>query len=366
VIDPSIDDLAAAARAFFPDLTRIVPVIGSTHLVRVETPSGAWAVRRWPPATTEARIRFVHSVLRQARDAGIALVPAAADGHGDDGLLLLGGTHYDAQSWLPGRPLGRSLPDLPSAEGQINLPTSASPALMTNLIETVARFHTASEPLARRPSVPAAPLQRVASVVRRAWEGHRARLRPIAPRTPAVQRWLRVSEQALPAAVGALERQPANWQETSVAGHHDLWPAHVLTERHGDTQQLTGLVDFADLAAGSPLLDLAQLVGHFGGWSAETAELTVETYASIRPLLPEQRRLLPAVAALDLVAEAGWLLVVTYATPRPDDALPPKELRLGADALVASLEVTATVVLHGDTRPSPTTRKWVRRPRRSP
>lgn len=358
-------DLRDAALAFFPEATSIQPVPSSDDVARVEDGSGTWCVRRWPAGVPAARVRFVHAVLLEARRAGLRVVPDVAEtstGERRD-VIASGGRLYDAQGWLPGRPIGRRVVETALSGARVNLPTTLPAAPLENLIETVARFHEATQSLAPRVEAPQAPLSAVAAAVSRAWSGHRGRLRAAASRNPPVQRWIRVSERALPAATAALESVPEQWTGMSVVGHHDLWPAHVLFSRRDEDERLTGLVDFTDLAAGSPLLDLAHLVGHFGGWSADAAEIVLGTYGAIRALTPEERRLLPAVVAIDLVAEAGWLLVVAN-EPRGRDEPPlSSALRTGAEALLASLEAVTPVVLRGEDKSVPGVRKWVHRAR---
>ncbi len=358
-------DLRDAALAFFPEATSLQPVPSSDDLARVEDGSGTWCVRRWPAGIPAARVRFVHAVLLEARRAGLRVVPGVAEtstGERRD-VIAAGGRLYDAQGWLPGRPLGRRVVETALSGTRVNLPGTLPPVPLQDLIETVARFHVASEPLALRVDAPRAPLSAVAAAVWRSWSGHRERLRAAASRNPPVQRWIRVGERALPAAGAALEAAPDQWTGMPVVGHHDLWPAHVLFSRRDDDERLTGLVDVSDLAAGSPLLDLAHLVAHFGGWSPDAAEAALGTYGAIRALTPEERRLLPAVVALDLVAEAGWLLVVANERRGREDPPVSSALRTGAEALLASLEAVTPVVLRGEDKSMPGVRKWVHRPR---
>jgi hypothetical protein len=92
------------------------------------------------------------------------------------------------------------------------------------------------------------------------------------------------------------------------------------------------------------------------GWSAALTEAIVESYSGIAPLAPEQRRLIPAVAALDLVARVAWLLNLAYLDDRmiDDPAMP--VLRSGVKTLLNSLEV-----LTGILAPEATHRRWVKR-----
>lgn len=350
-----------AVRAFFPAATTIAAIPGSPHLARLEDPSGTWAVRRWKAGTPAERPHFVHAALAMAGSDLATVVPTVrplADGSGN--VLTLAGHHHDAVSWLPGRLQQRVGERLPEG-GQINLPAALPSAVAADLVRTVARFHRATEPLARRSDVPTVTLATVAAVVNRAWPNHLANLRAYAARTPDIQRWIRAAERVVPAAAAALETAQDLWKEQSVVGHHDLWPAHVLLPDDGGTDRIAGLLDFEDVAAGSPLLDLAHLVGHFGGWNADAAEVVLGAYHEVRPLTPAHRRLFSAVVALDLVNEAGWLLAAAHRPRRLDDAPASSALKSGAAALVASLEIVAPVVLLGDAPTPKRTRTWVHR-----
>ena len=346
---PSVaEDLIAAAQAFFPDARSVSPLNRRDHLARVETPSGNWRVRRWPETTTEARVTFVHAALTAARRAGITVAPTVADlaPPASGSVLTMSNRHFDAQRWLPGRPVAE-----PSfADQPVDLPAALPEATFAALVGTVARIHAATAELARTPDAPTVPLTGMVGAVRQAWAAQRERLRPIAPRTPVVQRWLAVGERALPAAQAALAASAATSGAPSAIVHLGLWPTHVLLEQADGPP--VGLLGWEGAAVGSPLLDLAQLVIRCRGWSAGAAEVAIAAYGAVRALSPEERRLLPAVAALDLVATAGHVLDAAH-SPRPPDAPPvPAAVRTGAAALVDSLEVAAATLAQGVARPS--------------
>lgn len=358
-LDPGLDE---AARSFFPDATAVTRVAGGDHLVRVDTPAGAWGVRRWPATALAERLAFIHAVLRHARGAGIDAVPsvAALPPPRHETVLTVGGRRYDAQTWLPGRPHGRGLAVQAPTGERVNVPGPLTPLLSSALVETIASIHEATVGIPRG-GAPVVSLEGVFGAVQRAWGAHRDRLRPVAGTTPPIQRWLRVGERALPAARAAFQGAPELWQESPIVGHHDLWPAHALVAPGGEPagpERLSGLVDWERAAYASPLLDLAQLVTHFAGWSADAAEAVLSAYVAVRPLAPEARRLLPAVAALDLVAEAGWLLSIAYASRPLNEPPLPEAVRAGAEALVASLEAVAAVLERGDKPAKGATRTW--------
>ncbi len=367
--DPSrvASDLEAAARAFFPDATRIEPVADRDHLVRVTAPSGSWRVRRWPPGSTRQQMAFVHDLLATMQKAGITFVPAPASlpESPDDAIFVRDGNFYDARSWLPGAAAGRSLIGWHATTPVINLPTVIAEEAVTPLVEAIARAHRASEALARQPEAPAASLPDVVAAVQRAWSAQRGRLRPVAPYRPPVQRWLALGERALPASLAALAAvtgtEPAEQTGATVL-HLSLWPSHlVIDDRSSPTGYEVGLIGWDGAAVGSPLLDLAQLITRCQGWSAVNAERTLATYTTLRPLSPEERRLLPAIAALDLVATAGHLLDRAYVPAADgDDPAPPTALRAGADALISSLETVTNLLTQGDSRGGGA-RKWTPR-----
>jgi aminoglycoside phosphotransferase (APT) family kinase protein len=196
--------------------------------------------------------------------------------------------------------------------------------------------------------------------VRQAHGRHLAALRARARREPAVQRWLATGERLMAAAEPIVLSMPEDHAPPASVLHLGLWPAHVLLE----SEVLTGLLGWERVATGSPLLDIAQATLRLQGWSDESVEVALGAYGEARPLSPEERRLLPAVAALDAVATTGRLLEQTYAVD--ETARPPTAVRAAIDmmlrsmtALDRSLIVQATV---GKSKRTP----WRRGPRPTP
>jgi Ser/Thr protein kinase RdoA (MazF antagonist) len=352
------------ARAVFPEMTQLSPV-GNGELVRVERGEETWAIRRWRLGTTAGQVRFVHDLLRAGRAAGVAVIPEVAVTARGESILQRDGRFYDAQSWLPGAPRVRETRDRGPLGEHVNLPAALPTAVQQSLIETMARLHLAGAHLAHAEGAPTLSLAVTIRAVEGAWERARARLRPAAPRRPAIQRWIRAGERGLRVAAHDLLAHPEIAQRPRVVGHHDLWPAHVLVSRpDGGAPRLSGVVDWVDASAGSPLLDLAQLVGHFGGWSAERAEEVIAAYSAVARLEPDERRLLPAVATLDLIAETAWLLSVAYGQPERGET-PSPALRDGIEEMVESLERAVEVAALGDRPRTPPGRRWeYREPRR--
>jgi len=352
------DTLLRVAATFFPNATTTNQVVDRPHLLHVETESGTWCVRQWPRATTRERVAFVHDVLNTAQAAALPFTSKVAQTPKGESILSVDGELFDAQSWLPGKAPMRGLEVADERGRLINRPSPLSATAMTAAVQSIAALHLATESLAEEPDGPKASLEAVLRAVRTAWEDQRQRLRPFAPRTPHIQRWIRTSE---PVFDGALESiTAANFLQLRprVIAHLNLWPSHLLLARQDGQEVVTGLVDFAEAAASSPLLDLAQLINHFSGWTGAAAEVAIGAYTDVRLLAPEERRLLPAIAGLDLLVETGRLLVMGHATQSIVESGGGDSIRNAAAAMLLSLEGIAPAVQRGD-RPEPSrARKW--------
>ena len=381
---PSKVALIAATHAFFPEGGAVLAVGDRNHLARIETASGVWKVRRWPSTIVARRIAFVHAAMGQARQEGVPVPEVASlpPARGGGTVLSADGQHYDAQRWLPGR-AALPTPSIAWPHLTDHLPLALPDELVAEAARQVARVHRATSGLAIERDLPLVGLDGLEPAVLRIWSGHRDRLRPVAVNRPDVQRWLALSERTLPLAREAMAASPVTSNRPSVILHLGLWPAHLLflddgkaTAEMGEERvvepgllnssgstTLTGLIGWERAAAGSPLLDLAQLIVRCRGWNAGAAELAIAAYCEVRALPPEERRLLPTIAALDLIATAGTVLDLAFG-PTADGA-PPSRLRAAVTFLVNSLEVVANVVAQGE-RPVRHGRRWEYGPRTAP
>ena len=356
------DDLLQAAPAFFPNFTAAEPIAGHPDIVRVVTPAGNGRVRRWPAGILAADIAFSHDVIATAIDAGVVPVPRLVPPQAapDEPALRIGSRLFDAQMWSPGAPPPRSEAAWPNPEDRIDIPAALAPAAFSEVIAASARLHDATMEIAARPGIPAAPLSMLPGAVRQAHGRHLAALRARARREPAIQRWLATGERLMAAA------EPIVMAATETLGlpasvlHLGLWPAHVLLEG----ESLTGLLGWERIAAGSPLLDIAQATLRLQGWSDEAVEVALGAYAEARPLSPEERRLLPAVAALDAVATTGRLLEQTYAVD--ETARPPTALRAAIDMMLRSMTALDRSLIAQATVGKSKRTPWRRGPRPTP
>jgi Ser/Thr protein kinase RdoA (MazF antagonist) len=327
------DDLQEASRAFFSDLTAIEPVAGHPDVARIVTPAGLGRVRRWPETATLPDIAFSHEVIDQALAAGLTVAPqlvTAPDGNGDTALRR-GGRWFDAQKWLPGDPPPRAEAAWPDLDDRIDIPVALPPAVFAAVVGAAARLHEATTALAGRGDLPTAPLDLLPGAVRQAHSRHLGALRARGRREPTAQRWLAASERLMAAAEPIVLAASEESRLPMSVLHLGLWPAHTLIQDGA----LSGLLGWERVAAGSPVLDLAQATLRLQGWNDDTVEAAIGAYGAVRPLTPEERRLLAAVAALDAVATTGRLLEQTYAVP--ETARPPSALRAGIDMMLRSL-----------------------------
>jgi Ser/Thr protein kinase RdoA (MazF antagonist) len=327
------EDLLQAALLFFPDSTAADAIPGHPDLVKIATPATTGRVRRWPSGVLATDIAFSHEVMAAARDEGVTSVPRLVSPPADpnEPSLRIGNRHFDAQEWSLGAPPPRSEAAWPSPEDRIDIPVVLTPATFSAVIAAAARLHDATTLIAARDGIPIAPLSMLPGAVRQAHGRHLAALRARARREPAVQRWLATGERLMAAAEPIVLAATEELGLPASVLHLGLWPAHVLLE--GDT--LTGLLGWERVAAGSPLLDIAQATLRLQGWSDESVEVALGAYGEARPLSPEERRLLPAVAALDAVATTGRLLEQTYAVD--ETARPPTAVRAAIDMMLRSM-----------------------------
>lgn len=331
-----------AATAFFPALIACWPVPNAPHLARVETGDTTFLVRRWPEGTASARIDVTAAALALAHQGGLTTVPRMVPLPGSDDrfALLDGGQLYSASTWLPGRPLSRyggfRNPDGLTID--VPLPPSvAAEDVLLDAVRTIGHFHQASRSLANDSRLPAGTLGAMLAKGQETWAIQRRIIGHHAASFPEIRRWLRCGNRVIPAAGERLAGFGSRDQR-SVVVHGDLWPIHLLIDDGATRRELTGVVGWSRPLGGSPMIDLAHLAVHSSGWSAAMAESILGAYTEVAPLSPEERRILPVVAALDLVGRVGSLLHRAFVDERAigNEALP--VLRSGLKTLLVSLE----------------------------
>jgi len=337
---------------------RTFPADGA--LVHTTGPAGDVVLRRWPAEASAARIHFTAEALDLAHAATGGLVPTIdpVPGKPEERSLLVRGHRFSRSPYLPGRPLGRYGGFRTPSGETIDVPLHESTevhALVASVARLIGEVHVATGSVATRRAAPVLTLAAKLREVRNVWFEQRKLLGDKAAEQRDIRRWLRCGNRIIPTCSDLLRNEEAQLTDRSVVLHGDLWPAHVLVQGRDEARTITGLVGWTSATAGSPVLDLAALAVHMRGWSAALTEAVVESYSEVAPLTPAQRRLVPVVAALDLVARVAWLLQLAYLDDRMINhpALP--VLRSGLKTLLDALEVLTTVLV-----PDAVERKWER------
>jgi Ser/Thr protein kinase RdoA (MazF antagonist) len=203
---------------------------------------------------------------------------------------------------------------------------------LAELTKTVARLHLASESVdqATLAVLTVADYQREQ---RRRWTELRDQIIKSGVQTVHIARWLSASERVIFASRDVLATVDFLKDQPLVAAHGDLWPTHVLDGPDG-----IKLVDWGAARLSSPLIDLAQLIARFEGWTASALEEVVESYMAVRPLTADDRRMLPVFGALDLAVETGYLLAEAYIADIDQTSLYAEAARSGSGQMLSSLE----------------------------
>lgn len=338
---PALDNLIAVAPRFFDRIEQTEPVGSAPHLLRVRADGSDFVMREWNAGVPIARVSLAARALVLAGPvcADRLPVPCSVLGEADAWAVSAGDRLVSAVSWLPGRPLAR-YGAYRTPEGEVidvPLPASApAEAIVLEAVRTIGRFHAATVSLARESVPGSSPLARLLRETQATWAAQRREVGQRAASSPEIRRWLRCGNRILPVASEYLEQSAATVGTTVI--HGDIWPANLLIEGNAADRALTGIVGWSSVAVGSPLIDLAHLAIHTSGWSGALAETILGAYTEVATLTPMERRLLPVVAALDLVPRVGWLLNLAFVDDRMIGHESQPVLRSGLKSLLMSLE----------------------------
>jgi hypothetical protein len=253
--------------------------------------------------------------------------------------VRIDGHLYDAQQWLPGAPVDGAEIAWPTRDNRIDVPVAIPHEAFTQVITALGKLHAASEGLATTKGAPSAALGLLPGAVEAAQQRQVNALRSRARFEPAIQRWLAIGERLLATAKPVIEQATEQGNLSTAVLHLGTWPAHVLMQ----DGRVSGLLGWERSAVGSPLLDLAQATLRLHGWTDDAVETTVGYYSDVRDLTPEERRLFPAVAALDVVATTGRLLEQTFLTG--SDERPPLPLRSAVEMMIRSMNAVERSLL---------------------
>lgn len=316
-------------------------VPASRPFVHMTGPAGEVLLRQWPEGMAVQHVQAIARVLDAMHHAD-ATIPSIRThpGEEDSVTTLVKDRLYSALDWQAGRPLGR-FGGYVDADGRpitLPLPESAhADEVIVQIAATVARAHESSMDVDRT-GLPVFTIATLVERVRKYWFEQRRILGDEAADQRDIRRWLRCGNRIIPTASDLIRNELAEFTDTSVVIHNDLWPENVLIEGQQLERKVTGVVGWSHMASSSPVIDLAQLTVHMQGWSAALTEAIIESYATTTILRPAQRRLVPAVAGMMLVERVGHMLTLNYLDQRMIGHEATSVLRSGMKTLLDSLE----------------------------
>ena len=317
-------------------------VPASRPFTHMTGPGGDVLLRQWPEGTSKATITKQANVLNAMHDVAGDVVPQviARPGETDSFTTTVKDRFYTAQTWLPGRPLGRYGGYVAPDGTPITLPlpeSSHAQDVIAQVAAIIAKTHEATESIDKN-GLAQSSLSIELDRVRRYWFTERKTLGDKAADERDIRRWLRCGNRVVPTASDLIRNEVNSFRDTSVVLHNDLWPENILIEGHEGDRKVTGIVGWRHMAAGSPVLDLAQLSVNMQGWSAALTEAIIDAYSENRQLRPDQRRLIPAVAGLLMVETVGRMLTWSYLDEGMIGHQATSVLRSGMKTMLDSLE----------------------------
>lgn len=310
-----------------------------THMVN---PGGDILLRQWPEGTTTTFVNGYARALNAMSATSDGVIPAVKAHPTDENSVstVVKDRLYTAQTWLPGRPLGRFGGYVAPDGSPITLPLPESAhadVVIDQVAKAIAQAHAASESVSRD-GIPASTIAGLMDRVRKYWFDQRPVLGDKAADERDIRRWLRCGNRVVPTASDLIRNERNSLHDTSVILHNDLWPENILIEGQDTGRTLTGISGWGHMASGSPVLDIAQMTIYMQGWSAALTESIIESYSNGRHLRPDQRRLVPAVAGLLLVETVGQMLHLSYLDPGMIGHEATSVVRSGMKTMLDSLE----------------------------
>lgn len=268
----------------------------------VQTATGRYAVRLWPPSWSRDRLSGLHQLLRSLQQAGLTYIAVPLPHHRGETLLRWGDQDLQVEPWLPG-----------ATDRSPRSPRRAA------AMKALADWHLAAaqyRPLAAhhawfavRPPQPApAVLERrqrlrqlQADHLRHAAEQavHRAGPEARALLERIVTKILQQAESVLKELDAA-----ARWTVSLQPVLRDIWREHVLFTG----EVVTGLIDPSACRTDTVAADLSRLLGSWYGRDVSAWSDALAEYQKHRSLTAAERNLIPLLHHSGvLLSSVTWL-----------------------------------------------------------
>jgi Ser/Thr protein kinase RdoA (MazF antagonist) len=252
-------------------------------------------------------LAFVHAFQRHLRGSGLDFIPVPMVASDGGTFVEYESRLWELISWMPGRADFHQQP---------------SPARLAAAMRALVQIHVAAVQMPGQSRVGTSPgLAARRDQLRQLLSGGIARIEAAVVRRPLA--WDELARR-----VCEKFRQVASHIEqkltdaTAISGPlfpclRDIWHDHVLFT--GD--QVTGIIDFGAARVESPAGDIARLVGSLVGDDAEGWRAALAAYEAARPLDADQRQLIRAFDASNvLLSGINWLTWLYLDQREFDDA----------------------------------------------
>lgn len=337
----------AAARLFGDDIT-----VRSESAHTVTHSGGAAQLRKWEPLATADRVTALRKLLdRVPEGAGVPRPVGNADA-----VVMIGGRVYDACSVIEGLPLNRHGVFAVEGYGDVAIPlheTASHGDMLIDAAKVLAHVHEATRNQPELAEAGHTSATELHAAVQANWQDARKRLGSHAESLTEVRRWLRCGNRVIPIAAERLELAGEVASGAPVLIHNNIWPAYLRVDAPSTPRVLHGITGWTSASAGSPVLDLAALSVRVTGWSGATVESILGAYNDHAELAPAARRLVPVLAAVDLLNQIARLLEIAYLDDSIANDPAQPFIRGGIKVLLRSLEQITNVLAP----PEPTTRR---------
>lgn len=279
----------------------VAPGFSGAAVTRVITAERDWCLRQWPagPGSLRAsRLQELHRWLAFLAQNGINTVAVPVRARTGATIVEASGRHWQLEPWLPGTADFHQRP---------------TDARLRNIAVQLARLHQASAQYVATPAGTewfACGAGVSPAVLERREKLERIAQRPaFAPGHSAAAERERMVElaAAVQRVAPRIAAELGTLMDVRVRLHpclRDVWHDHILWT--GD--EVTGIIDPSAARAENVAADLSRLLGSLLGDARDRWNMALDTYASVRPLTSDERRLISVLDRSGVVLSAAhWL-----------------------------------------------------------